>query len=75
MGKIVGEGVLKIKGPKAQLHGSLLPSGCYGIQVANVLETEPIPLFHLLPSDENIITLQQATGSIVAWPFNGVVRP
>ncbi len=75
MGNIVGDGVLKKKGPKARLQGSLLPGGCYGVQVTSVLATEPVPLIHRLPKDGDIVTLQQAVGRIVAWPFNAVVRP
>ena len=75
MGNIVGDGVLKRKEPNAQLQGSKLPKGCYGIKVTSVSVTKPIPLFHLLQNDENIVNLRQAIGNIVAWPFNGVVRP
>ena len=75
MGNTVGDGVVKRKGPNAQLQGFKLPKGCYGIHVVLVTAKEPIPLFHVSPKDESIVTLQQAIGSIVAWPFNGVVRP
>ena len=74
MGNTVGDGVVKRKGPNAQLQGFKLPKRCYGIHDVSVTAMEPIPPFHVPPKDESILTLQQATGSIVAWPFNGVVR-
>ena len=73
MGETIGEGVLKKKGPKAKLHGSLLPRGCYGVQVNSVLKKQQVPLHHLLPMEKDITTLEQAIGTTVAWPINEVV--
>ena len=72
MGKIVGEGLLKRMGPKSRIQGIQLPKECYGVQVKFV-NPEPVPLFHRLPKNEEITTLQQAVGKIVAWPIQGLV--
>ena len=72
-GMRVGEGQLKVKGAKTELHGSLLPKGCYGVQVDKVWSEDSVPLHYPPPMDEDTVTLQQAIGTSVAWPSKDVV--
>ena len=67
-GMRVGKGQLKVKGAKAKLHGSPLPKGYYGVQVDNAWSKDLVPLHYPLPMDEDTLTLQQATSTLVACP-------
>ncbi|MCO5569949.1 hypothetical protein L7F22_023663 [Adiantum nelumboides] len=67
-GEAIGRGKLTKVSNLDVLHGSRMPSGCYGVFVFQVYAGKDAPLCHLNLMDNDTTTLCCAMNTIIAWP-------